>query len=124
MRRNSVDDGRDSAGLAKRFGSFAEFYPFYLGEHAKPLCRALHYIGTTLTLVAVALAIMFGSQWLWAVPVAGYGFAWVAHFFVEKNKPATFTYPFWSLLGDYKMYFSWLTGRLRQQLAQAGVGQG
>jgi len=106
---------------ADRFTSFAEFYPYYLQEHAKPLCRALHYVGTTLTFGLLVAALVVHPLWLAAVPLAGYGFAWVAHFFVEKNRPATFTYPWWSLMGDYKMYFSWLTGRLSQQLLAAGV---
>lgn len=105
----------------ERFSSFAEFYPYYLSEHAQPRCRALHYVGTTLTFVALIASIIVSLWWLFSVPLAGYGFAWAAHFFVEKNRPATFTYPLWSLIGDYKMYFSWLTGQLPQQLAKAGV---
>jgi len=107
----------DSSG----FNNFSEFYPHYLREHAQPNCRTLHYVGTTLTFVLVIIGLLVNPLWLAAIPLAGYGFAWVAHFFVEKNRPATFTHPFWSLLGDYKMYFSWLTGRLPQQLAAAGV---
>jgi hypothetical protein len=106
---------------ANRFQSFAEFYPFYLGEHADPRCRALHYVGTTLTFALLIMAVIITPLWLLAIPVAGYGFAWVAHFFIEKNKPATFTYPWWSLIGDYKMYFSWLTNKLPAQLKAAGV---
>jgi len=106
---------------AQRFSNFQEFYPYYLQEHAKPLCRALHYVGTTLTFCLLVAALLANVRWLFAVPLAGYGFAWVAHFFIEKNRPATFTYPLWSLLGDYKMYFSWLTGRLTAQLQAAGV---
>lgn len=104
---------------AERFESFSEFYPYYLQEHSTPLCRALHYIGTTLTFVFLAAAVTLDPLWLAAVPLAGYGFAWVAHFFVEQNRPATFTYPLWSLFGDYHMYFSWLTGRLSAQLEAA-----
>lgn len=104
-----------------RFHSFAEFYPYYLQEHAHPLCRALHYVGTTLTFIILSAGLVTTPLWFAAIPIAGYGFAWVAHFFVEKNKPATFTYPIWSLLGDYKMYFSWLSGRLPMQLKTAGV---
>lgn len=108
---------------AERFQSFTEFYPYYLTEHAQPLCRSLHYVGTTLTLLIAVLALLSSPWWLASVPIAGYGFAWVAHFFVEKNRPATFTYPLWSLIGDYKMYFSWLSGQLPQQLAEAGVSE-
>ena len=103
----------------KRFESFSEFYPYYLSEHADPNCRRLHYIGTSLTLVFAGLGLFVSPFWFLAMPLGGYFFAWIGHFFVEKNKPATFTYPFWSLLGDYKMYFSWLTGKLPAQLDDA-----
>lgn len=97
----------------KRFRSFAEFYPYYLGEHAVPLCRQLHFAGTTLV-VALALGAAFTANpmLLIGLPFAGYGFAWAAHLFVEKNKPATFTYPLWSLMGDFKMWSEMLRGRL------------
>ena len=102
--------------------SFAEFWPYYLTEHRKPATRVLHYIGTSLV-VALALYSVLTRQfsWLWAVPVAGYFFAWVGHFGVEKNRPATFTYPLWSLAADFKMWFYWLTGRLGGELVKAGV---
>lgn len=104
---------------SRPFKSFSEFYPYYLSEHWNVNDRRMHYIGTTLTFVVLALA-LFKSLWfLWLIPIAGYGFAWAGHFFIEKNRPATFTYPFWSLLGDYKMYFSALTGKLPEQLQQA-----
>lgn len=105
----------------ERFTTFKDFYPYYLSEHANPTCRGLHYVGTTLTFVFMALGIFVNPLWLIAIPVGGYFFAWVGHFFVEKNRPATFTYPFWSLMGDYKMYFSWLSGRLPAQLEAAGI---
>ncbi len=104
-----------------RFESFEAFYPYYLSEHADPMCRRLHYIGTTLTFPILIAGFLISPWWFAALPLVGYGFAWVAHFFVEKNRPATFTYPLWSLMGDYKMYFSWLTGKLPAQLAAAGI---
>ncbi|MEH6492974.1 DUF962 domain-containing protein [Halopseudomonas sp.] len=99
---------------APRFNNFAEFYPYYLSEHRDDRCRRLHYIGSTLVLLIVAYA-LFNQAWWWllAVPLAGYGFAWVGHFFFEHNKPATFTYPFYSLLGDWVMLRDALTGRIR-----------
>ncbi len=102
--------------------SFRDFWPYYLREHAKPVTRALHYAGTTLV-VGIALYALVTGSWLLlaALPVAGYGFAWVAHFMVEKNRPATFTYPLWSLAGDFKMWWMWLTGRLGPELDRAGV---
>lgn len=101
---------------------FRDFWPYYLREHAKPATRALHYAGTTLV-VGIALYALLTGSWLLlaALPVAGYGFAWVAHFMVEKNRPATFTYPLWSLAGDFKMWWMWLTGRLGPELERAGV---
>lgn len=102
--------------------SFRDFWPYYLREHARPATRALHYAGTTLV-VGIALYALVTGSWLLlaALPVAGYGFAWVAHFMVEKNRPATFTYPLWSLAGDFRMWWMWLTGRLGPELERAGV---
>lgn len=95
-----------------RFASFQEFYPYYLGEHSQPLTRALHYAGTTLVVVIAIAAVVTQRWWLLAaLPVAGYGFAWVAHFLVEKNRPATFTHPLWSLRGDFRMWWDWVTRR-------------
>lgn len=105
-----------------RYASFAEFWPFYLREHSKPTTRALHYIGTTLVVAVAVFALVTGRYWwLLAMPLAGYFFAWLAHFTVEKNRPATFTYPLWSLAGDFRMWWLWLAGRLGKELARAGV---
>ncbi len=102
--------------------SFAEFWPYYLREHSKPATRALHYIGTSLVVALALYAIVTGrAALLWLLPLAGYFFAWAGHFGVEKNRPATFTYPLWSLAADFKMWFYWLTGRIRGELARAGV---
>lgn len=97
-----------------RFSSFAEFYPYYLQEHSNATCRRLHYVGSLLVLGILAYA-LFTQQWLWllAMPLAGYGFAWVGHFVFEKNRPATFQYPFYSLLGDWVMLKDAFTGRIR-----------
>ncbi|MDC0886276.1 DUF962 domain-containing protein [Altererythrobacter sp.] len=102
--------------------TFEEFWPFYLNEHRKPQTRALHYIGTSLVILIAAYAALT-ADWrlLLALPVAGYFFAWIAHFGVEKNRPATFTYPFWSLIADFKMWWLWLSGRLGRELERAGV---
>ena len=102
--------------------NFTEFFPYYLREHAHPTCRALHYIGTTLVLGVVAYAVYTGQYGsLWLMPLVGYFFAWVGHFFIEKNKPATFTYPLWSLIGDFKMYFLFISGRLGPRLDALGI---
>ncbi|MCQ8186242.1 DUF962 domain-containing protein [Parvularcula maris] len=104
------------------YTSFEQFWPHYLREHADKGTRMLHYIGTALTLVVAAAAILTGKLWmLLLIPVVGYGFAWVSHAFVERNKPATFTYPLWSLLSDYRMFFLAITGRLAPELEKAGV---
>ena len=108
--------------MTNRIASFADFWPYYLREHSRPATRALHYIGTSLV-VALAIYALLEGKWLLllAIPVAGYFFAWVGHFGIEKNRPATFTYPLWSLGADFKMWWMWLTGRLGPELDKAGV---
>lgn len=96
------------------FASFADFYPYYLSEHRNPVCRRLHFVGTGLVLVLIALAIATANPWwLLGMPLAGYGFAWVGHFAFEKNRPATFTHPWYSLVGDFALFRDVLTGRIR-----------
>jgi hypothetical protein len=103
------------APAKREFASFAEFYPYYLGEHSNIICRRLHYVGSALILVLVGIvaAGLLAPWWLFGIPVIGYGFAWVGHFFFEHNKPATFSHPFYSLLGDWVMFKDMLTGRIR-----------
>lgn len=103
-----------TAQTTARYQSFAEFYPYYLQEHSNPTCRRLHYVGSLLVLMILAYALL-SQQWLWllAVPLAGYGFAWVGHFVFEKNRPATFQYPLYSLMGDWVMLKDAFTGRIR-----------
>jgi hypothetical protein len=99
--------------MSDRFHTFAEFYLFYLSEHRHPVCRRLHFVGTLLVVVCVALAIVTGNMWwLAAAPLCGYGFAWVGHCFFERNRPATFTHPLYSLVGDWVMFRDMLTGRI------------
>ena len=96
------------------YKTFTEFYPFYLSEHANRTSRRLHFAGTTLGLVFVLHAISTLNFW-WALAalVSGYAFAWVGHFFFEHNRPATFTHPLWSFMGDWVMWKDILTGKMR-----------
>src|SRR5262245_9760762 len=103
--------------MRKRFSTFQEFWPFYVSEHSKAGTRALHFLGTTLLLIFVVLAIMTRSGfYLAAGIVAAYGFAWTGHFLIEKNRPATFQYPFYSLLGDFRMYGLMCRGKMEAEL--------
>ena len=104
--------------------SYDEFWPYYLQEHAEPQTRALHYVGTAISLASVIAAVVLRNPWfLLGALIGGYGPAWIGHFFVEHNRPATFTYPLWSLISDYRMTWRWASGRLAGDLARAGVRQ-
>lgn len=95
-----------------RFANFRQFYPYYLGEHRNRICRRLHVAGSTLVVLVVLLAIVSRDlRWLWLAPLAGYGFAWVGHYVYEKNRPATFRHPLYSLMGDWVMYWQVLRGK-------------
>jgi hypothetical protein len=99
--------------MARRFASFAEFYPFYLGEHADRRTRRIHVIGSALVLLCLGAALATGDWWWFAaMPLCGYGFAWIGHFVFEKNRPATFRHPLYSLMGDWVMFWQILTGRI------------
>tara|TARA_R100001129_G_scaffold164290_1_gene130362 strand:- start:1896 stop:2240 length:345 start_codon:yes stop_codon:yes gene_type:complete len=107
---------------SRTYKTFGQFWPFYLREHSQPATRRLHYIGTALVIALAILALATQRWWLLlALPLAGYFFAWLAHFRVERNRPATFTYPLWSLIADFRMFFLWLFGRLGPELERAGV---
>lgn len=97
-----------------RYQTLKEFYPYYLGEHANLTCRRLHFIGTSLALVLTLYAIFTATWWLIVVAfVQGYAWAWTGHFFFEHNRPATFKYPWLSYIGDWKMWWETLTGKIR-----------
>lgn len=104
--------------ISTELKTFEEFWPHYLGEHRHPVNRALHFTGTSLVYVIAAVAIARSPWLLLLAPVVGYGFAWVGHFVVERNRPATFTYPLWSLRGDFRMHARMLTGRLAADLGR------
>lgn len=110
---------------APRIESFAEFWPFYVREHRLRSTRLLHCLGTTLALVAMVAAVALG-WWLLlvAVPVLGYGLAWISHFFIEKNRPASFSYPLWSLASDFKMWGLMITGRMEAEAQRILGSQG
>lgn len=97
-----------------RYTSLKEFFPFYLKEHQDPTSRVLHFIGTALIAVWIILAVVTSNAWwLVLIPIGGYGFAWVGHAFFERNKPATFQYPLYSLASDFILFWRLLTGRER-----------
>jgi hypothetical protein len=96
------------------YKTFGAFYPFYLSEHANRTSRRLHFVGTSLGLAFALHALStLNFWWLLAALACGYAFAWVGHFFFEKNRPATFTYPLWSFMGDWVMWKEILTGKIR-----------
>ena len=100
--------------------TYREFWPYYLNEHSRPETRALHIAGTGLATALLLASLATANLWLaCAAVVAGYGPAWFAHFLVEKNRPATFRYPVWSLLSDFRMAGTWLAGNLHRELKRA-----
>ncbi|GAB3261807.1 Mpo1-like protein [Chitinimonas naiadis] len=97
-----------------RYRTFHDFYPYYLQEHQNRTCRRLHFVGSSLVLLVLFVVLATGRYaGFWLLPLLGYGFAWVGHFFFEKNRPATFRYPFYSLAGDWVMYWQMLSGKIR-----------
>ena len=107
-------------GTEKVYTTFWDFYPYYLTEHANPVNRALHFTGTTLVIACFIAAIVLHNGWMFlAMPLAGYGFAWFGHFIIEKNRPATFKYPLYSLGSDFVMYFHIITGQIKRKVAEA-----
>lgn len=108
--------------MTERYTRFADFWPYYLAEHGDPRNRALHYVGSSLAIVLVALAAALGDwRALAAAAVCGYAFAWAGHFFLERNRPATFSYPLWSFYADYRMLAFAALGRLGGELARHGI---
>ena len=106
--------------MTKKFNSLKEFYPYYLTEHNNYTCRTLHFIGTAIVISLALTAIITQTWWLFALtPFAGYGFAWVGHFVFEKNRPATFKHPFYSLASDFIMFWDILTFQITTKLEKA-----
>jgi hypothetical protein len=105
--------------MTQRIQTYDEFWLYYLREHSRPASRALHYAGTVCAMGAIALGVFVSPWWLCGALVVGYGPAWIGHFVIEKNKPATFGYPLWSLISDYKMFGLAIVGRLTRELERA-----
>ncbi len=104
----------------QRYKTFSEFWPFYVGEHSRRGTRILHLIGTTAALSTMIYFIATGRWWLFPFGlIPGYGCAWFAHFLIEKNRPATFKYPLWSFIADYKMIAMMLTGKIGREVAKS-----
>jgi hypothetical protein len=103
--------------ISEKITNYSDFWDFYVSEHANPLNRLLHFIGTSL---AMLLLVWFSINGMWFYTplclICGYGFAWIGHFFIEKNKPASFRYPFWSFISDYVMLFYMITGQMSGEI--------
>lgn len=109
---------------SRRIASYADFWPHYLSEHSRPQTRAIHLAGTAAALSCLGAGLITGHTWYILLALgAGYGPAWMSHFLVEKNRPATFTYPLWSLVSDFRMAWCWSTGKLGRELEKAGVSR-
>lgn len=105
--------------MAERLPDYESFWPYYVSEHRDPVCRRLHFAGTSLVLGCAAAGALVSPWWLLGCPLAGYGFAWTGHMLFEKNRPATFTYPLWSLRADFRMYRKMLFGQMGAELERA-----
>jgi hypothetical protein len=105
----------------KRIATYKAFWPFYVGEHQSKLNRNLHFLGSSLALLCILFGLLFSAWFFLAAPFAGYAFAWAGHFFVEKNRPATFQYPLWSLIADYQMFLFMCMGRMDREVKRMGV---
>jgi len=104
----------------KKYKNFRSFYPYYLTEHADAKNRMLHFCGTLLFLGCLVAGIITGKWWLFVlIPVVGYGFAWAGHYFIERNRPATFTYPLYSLASDFVRFWHIITGQIDSRLKAA-----
>jgi hypothetical protein len=103
------------------FRSYGEFWPHYLGEHRRPGTRAVHLAGTVLGLALFIVGLVtLDWRWLLAGLITGYALAWIGHAAIERNRPATFRYPLWSLVSDLRMVALFATGKLSAELHKHG----
>ncbi len=108
--------------MADRFHNFDEFWPFYLREHSRPATRTVHVAGTWTAVIVLLVGVLIGPWWLVLLaPVIGYGCAWISHLLIERNRPATFSHPTWSLRGDLRLAWLALSGRLGPELRKHGL---
>jgi len=106
--------------VERKLSSFEVFWPYYVSQHVHPVNRALHFLGTSMALAAVSAALtLVAPLALLLVPLVGYGPAWIGHYLFEKNRPATFAHPWWSLRGDWRMYRLMWMERMEPELARA-----
>jgi hypothetical protein len=105
--------------LGERLASYEAFWPFYVSQHAHPTNRLLHFVGTAFVLLTLVASLAVSWTFILAAPLLGYGFAWIGHFVFERNRPATFTYPVWSLRGDFRMFRLMLLGRMGPEIEKA-----
>ena len=111
--------------MTQRFRTFDEFWPHYVRAHSKKLNRQLHFVGSTAALVCVAGALITKKKWLLAAaPIVGYGCAWIGHFGVEGNKPATFGHPVWSFAGDWIMWAKTIAGTMDAEVEKHTTSAG
>jgi hypothetical protein len=99
--------------------SYSEFWPYYVSQHRKTSTRVWHFVGTLFVFASLTAAVLVSPLWILGAFIGGYGPAWIGHFFFEKNRPATFTYPFWSLVGDFQMFFTTVMGRMGAEIERA-----
>ena len=109
--------------MEKRYATYQAFWPHYVSEHRGRVTRLLHFVGTSLVLASLALGFLASPWFFLAAPFCGYGSAWVGHFVFERNRPATFRYPLWSLAADFHMYFLMCTGRMEREVKRMSVLQ-
>ena len=120
LKRNDHQSAGIKMSEDRKYKDFKSFYSYYLAEHSDVNNRLLHFLGTLLFFICLFAGIITRNWWLFAlIPFVGYGLAWAGHYFIEKNRPATFTYPLFSLASDFVMFWHMITGQINKRLEQA-----